>query len=244
MHVIRAAAVFLCLVACSGEIFAAKSSEGAARPKVSTPTQALTAKSSESYRNLRYRFAATKGYNAYTLAVLQEGLLSQHQHRAKDRQASMSEINEPLSQLVELYPVGITVNRVIANFLEYAAKLPSTDPTEDADDAQRSELLSIATEKRAKAQGLMQSILSSGDGRSPETAYQVINVIEEYEVLAELDLKRKTQTVLEVGARNYDVLVCRSKARRKLTLYFDITRFYKKQPEPQSDTLPANESII
>jgi hypothetical protein len=243
MQFFRAAIVLMGLIACSDQI---RANKGSAQNQTKLTVEV---KSPEAYRKMRYRFAAAKGYNAYTLAVLQEGLLSQHQHRATNSQATMTEINEPLSQLAELYPVGITVNRVVANFVEHVAKAPfaDADATDNNHDAQRKEMLSIAMEKRAKAQGLMQSILSSGDGQSPASAYHVINVIEEYEVLAELKLKRISQTVLEVQDRTYDVLVCKTKGRRKLTLYFDINRFYKSsavQEIPMPPPAKADETTI
>ena len=56
--------------------------------------------------------------------------------------------------------------------------------------------LSAADHHKYWFRGLIDSILSSGDGKSPETAYITISVGEEYDLLSALGLMRKDQTLL------------------------------------------------
>lgn len=52
--------------------------------------------------------------------------------------------------------------------------------------------------------GLLGSILNSGDGRTPETAFVVINVAEEYAVLGSLGFELRTQALVEDEGHHFD----------------------------------------
>lgn len=47
--------------------------------------------------------------------------------------------------------------------------------------------------------GLMDSIFASGDGKTPQTAFVVVSIAEEYDVLSLLGLKRETQSLVGGG---------------------------------------------
>jgi hypothetical protein len=66
--------------------------------------------------------------------------------------------------------------------------------------------------------GLLRSITAQGDGRSPETAWKVIAVAEEYAVLRHLDAKVKEQSLL-VGM--IDQMECDLDGQ-SVTFYFDV----------------------
>jgi hypothetical protein len=70
---------------------------------------------------------------------------------------------------------------------------------------------------------LVQSILSSGDGKSIETAYVVISVGEEYAVLRFLKCSLKMQELAEYGAKSYDVMTVSDSTGAETILYFDIS---------------------
>lgn len=69
---------------------------------------------------------------------------------------------------------------------------------------------------------LLDSILSSGDGKTPETAYIVINTDEEYALLGCLGLRRTTQSLIKHNERSYDLLEAVDKEENLHRLYFDI----------------------
>ena len=72
-------------------------------------------------------------------------------------------------------------------------------------------------------QGLLDSITHSGDGRSPETAYQVIAVHEEYVVLRFMGLMPSKQSLSEKNGHSFDVMeAVNPKSSEKVTLYFNI----------------------
>ena len=72
--------------------------------------------------------------------------------------------------------------------------------------------------------GLIQSILASGDGETPETAWVVISVGEEYAVLRALNLKRTTQVLLEGGI---DAMEVEGEGGSR-TLYFDPAAHFRR----------------
>ena len=72
-------------------------------------------------------------------------------------------------------------------------------------------------------QGLLQSITSSGDGKTPETAWQVIEVHEEYVVLQFSGLTPTGQALVEKNGHSYDKMTAvNSKTNEEVTLYFNV----------------------
>jgi hypothetical protein len=72
-------------------------------------------------------------------------------------------------------------------------------------------------------QGLLDSITHSGDGKSFETAFQVIQVHEEYVILRFMGLMPSKQSMSEKNGHSYDVLeAANPKTNEKVTLYFNI----------------------
>ncbi len=55
-------------------------------------------------------------------------------------------------------------------------------------------------------QGLLDSILHSGDGKRPETAFQVIEVHEEYVILRYMGLMPSQQSLSEKNGHSYDIM--------------------------------------
>lgn len=71
---------------------------------------------------------------------------------------------------------------------------------------------------------LIDSIMNSGDGTTPESALQVITTREEYIILKVLNLQPKQQRLQQVGAKAYDVFeVVDPENNQTLVLYFDVT---------------------
>jgi hypothetical protein len=71
--------------------------------------------------------------------------------------------------------------------------------------------------------GLLDSIMHSGDGKSEETAFQVIEVHEEYVILRYVGLMPSKQSLSTKGGHSYDVMeAVDAKTQEKITLYFNI----------------------
>jgi hypothetical protein len=173
------------------------------------------------YRQERIEFANQPDYQPYVLQIMQNELLDKHFELANDENATISEINSPLQKLSEIYPLGIHVNRAIAGFLEYIASQAESEE-------ERHSMLEIARKKREKADLILQSIILSGDGKSLDTAYEVINIIEEYAVLEHLALEKGDQDLIEKDGRFYDLIISKNTEGESRNVYFDISIFYKE----------------
>ena len=75
----------------------------------------------------------------------------------------------------------------------------------------------------AIVEGLIQSILKSGDGKSIETAYVVISTDEEYALFNVLGLRRASQALVKDKDHNYDKMdAVDRKTNQTSTFYFNI----------------------
>lgn len=71
--------------------------------------------------------------------------------------------------------------------------------------------------------GLLKSISSPGDGKSPETAYVVISTHEEYVVLGVLGLQPGKQSVIHQGGHSYDLLEATNPQTKEVVkLFFNV----------------------
>ena len=84
------------------------------------------------------------------------------------------------------------------------------------------------------ANGMLDSILKSGDGRTPASAFVVFHVREEYDVARLLRAQVLRQTLRQEGARSFDMLTVRQLPKTgdgpaegpERELYFDITELF------------------
>src|SRR5262249_26055283 len=82
-----------------------------------------------------------------------------------------------------------------------------------------------ASYHRAVAKGLMDSIVATGDGKSPKTAFIVIAVDEEYAVLAALRWRLVTQSLVDEDGHSYDRMDVKSATSEETAvLFFQIDR--------------------
>jgi len=63
-----------------------------------------------------------------------------------------------------------------------------------------------AAHHRYVVKGVLDSILGSGDGKTPQTAFQVIALSEEYAVMRRLGLRVAEQSLIHAGEHSYDLL--------------------------------------
>lgn len=103
-------------------------------------------------------------------------------------------------------------------FIDISAHIVSGRCFEVGGDAPKAEF------HRAIARGLVQSILASGDGKTPKTAYVVVAVSEEYDVLTALGLKLGVQSLVQDDGHSYDKMDATSVSGAPVTLFFQIDR--------------------
>ena len=74
---------------------------------------------------------------------------------------------------------------------------------------------------RTVFRGLIDSIRNSGDGKSPEKAWVIISVHEEYVVLRAMGLRPSGQSLVEKDGHAYDVMKAKDEDGKEETFYFN-----------------------
>jgi len=85
--------------------------------------------------------------------------------------------------------------------------------------------------------GIVDSIIQSGDGKTPKTAYKAISVNEEYAVLGSLSLKLVKQKLIKKNGSSYDKMTVKSKKTGKtFDVYFNVNTPLKWMTEKMKKT--------
>ena len=74
--------------------------------------------------------------------------------------------------------------------------------------------------------GLIASIVRSGDGKSPKTAFVVISIGEEYSLMTVLGLKKVRQALTQADGHHYDRIVVENRSGGTDTVFFNIDRMF------------------
>lgn len=91
---------------------------------------------------------------------------------------------------------------------------------------QKTDKADEALRQKAFIRGMLAAIFQNGDGKSFESAWQVVAVAEEYTVLSVLGLKSSSQQLTEHGDQWFDVLQVSQRGKTGEDVhevYFDIT---------------------
>lgn len=197
----------------------------------------------EDYLARRRALAARKDYKAYAQLLMEQSLIEEHFKLANDGTSSIEAINTPLDTLLERYPLSIEGHQTLAGFIEHVANNIEGGP--DAD------LLRVAARKREIADAILAGILSTGDGKTTATAYQVIHPGEEYSLLRHLGLEPVDQSMIlgEPGRpvtsssqlAAYDLINAKTRDGKTVPVYFDISSFFGR-PALERDAVDAMEA--
>ena len=154
------------------------------------------------YTAFRMAYAASPKYEPYGAARLLLGPMKKA-YVAGDCQAAMAHAKEVLE----------------VNFVQIDAHMVTAACQKRAGNEEE------ARREHAVFMGLVRSVFNSGDGKSPETAFVVIAIDEEYAVMAALSLTLVTQALINHGGSAFDRLeVKRRDSDQPLTLYFNVDR--------------------
>lgn len=93
---------------------------------------------------------------------------------------------------------------------------------------------------------LVDSIIRSGDGKSPETAMTVIDIEEEYNVLDVLGFEKESQTLIEKDGKRFDLISAKNpETGETRDFYFNIDLFYDKALEmDEGGVLPTDATPL
>ncbi|HEY5838846.1 MAG TPA: DUF4919 domain-containing protein [Pyrinomonadaceae bacterium] len=104
------------------------------------------------------------------------------------------------------------------NFIEVNANMVAHVAYRETGDTER------AAFHRFMADGLLASIKSNKDGKTPETAYEVISVSEEYGLMRSLELRPIKQSLINDKGHFIDALVVLDKTNQESTVFFNIDK--------------------
>lgn len=104
------------------------------------------------------------------------------------------------------------------NFVEINAHLVAHTAYRETGDTER------AAFHRFMADGLLASIKSNNDGKTTDTAFQVISVSEEYGLMRSLELRPIKQSLIENKGHHFDALVVVDKTNQQSTVYFNVDK--------------------
>ncbi len=139
----------------------------------------------EDYRRLRFAYTETEFYNPYNLDIIDE---MQTAYQSGD-----------YNKIIELVEANGKSSFVLIDLHFYAMKVYEAAGNED-----------LARRHASIALGLIKSIIRGADGLTPETAYNVINVREEYIILGYLKLEHTMQSFTTIDGTAYDVFNVKS----------------------------------
>jgi hypothetical protein len=88
---------------------------------------------------------------------------------------------------------------------------------------------------RAVADGLLRVIMAKGDGKTPDTAWEVIDVSEEYAVMRVLNVTLRSQSLQmnQPGPKVDVLLVMDNRTKEERTLYFNVDRSMAAMTRPK-----------
>ena len=107
------------------------------------------------------------------------------------------------------------------NFIEVNANMVAHIAYRETGDTER------AAFHRFMADGLLASIKSTKDGKTPETAFEVISVSEEYGLMRSMELRPIRQSLIQDKGHFFDALVVLDKTSQESTVYFNIDKPFK-----------------
>jgi hypothetical protein len=189
-------------------------------PVVEHPAKVASPSAERDYLAERRSLAANPDYKPYPLFISEHTLLEEHFKRFNDPSFTVQQADEPLQTLIKAYPLGIRPNLAVAGFLEHVAN--SIDDAAGPD----KDLLEIAAKYRVTAQGVIDSILSTGDGDSAATAWQVINQNEEYSLLEYLHLQPQGQALIFHERGPVDAFTVKASDGTQRKVFFDVSLFF------------------
>lgn len=105
------------------------------------------------------------------------------------------------------------------NFVEVNAHIVAQIAYQETGNAEKAAL------HKFMADGLLNSIKSSGDGKTPKTAYEVISINEEYGVVRSRGLRPIKQALVQDKGHSYDALtVTDPQTNQESTIYFNVDK--------------------
>ncbi|MET0649633.1 MAG: DUF4919 domain-containing protein [Pyrinomonadaceae bacterium] len=163
--------------------------------------QAKKAEGAVDYKSLRFAFFETPNYSPLAGMMIQRnlwGLVGQGNFAEAAKQAEAT--------LEKNY---VDVNAHMVAYVAYR----------ELKDEEKSKL------HRRWADGLLESVKSGGDGKSPDTAWHVISISEEYAVLRSMNLRPAGQSLVNANGHAYDAMkTLDPQSNTEVTYFFNVDK--------------------
>jgi hypothetical protein len=151
----------------------------------------------------RFAFAASSKYNPYETVSIESRKNAAEQFKKKKYGKAIAQAKKGLASA----PYDIDLLLILAAAYRASGDVANADLTDN------------------QWMSLVDSILGSGDGRSFETAFQVISVSEEYAVLRTLGLEVTGQSLVGHGSSKFDLMQVQDpRTGKDLSFYFNVDR--------------------
>lgn len=162
------------------------------------------------FTELRHAFYESPNYNPYTPMLTYRPL------------------NAALAQKNYEEVLKIADSVLAKNFVEVNAHMAAQIAYQETGNAERAQF------HKFMADGLLNSIKSSVDGKSKEKAFEVISINEEYGLIRSLGLRPIRQAMMEDKGHKYDAItVIDPQTNQESTIYFNIDKPLKWQSRKQ-----------
>ena len=184
------------------------------------------------YRKLRFEFASTDEFNPYALQAVEKGMIQQameYWHKKEEGKAF-----EKFREILKIYPYSIETHRRMAD--GYEILLDNAISEED-----RRSIQELEKEHRDICSGLLLSITEGKEGKSRETAFQVITISEEYWTMYYLGYRPLEQELTPDGL--FDVLTVEDRDGNRQRFFFNTKYFVEaKGIQKNVDKISDRES--
>ncbi len=170
------------------------------------------AAAAEDYGKLRRGFAESETFNPIALQYLERELCDKAMEVWKEGRAA--EATEYLYEVLTHYPISMEAHIRLAD--AFKALLDSGDSGEQTDF-----YLDLERKHRFISNGLIESVLDTGDGLTPETAFEIITFSEEVWVLRHLRMAGLSRVLDEEKQLVIYETIQQDETRN--TIFFDIS---------------------
>src|SRR5215213_2598472 len=161
---------------------------------------------SVNFTELRHAFYESPNYNPYSPMMTYRPL------------------NAALAQKNYEEVLKIAESVFAKNFVEVNAHMAAQIAYQETGNTERAQF------HKFMADGLLNSIRSSVDGKSPEKAFEVISINEEYGLIRSLKLRPIKQALVQDKGHSYDAItVIDPQTNQESTIYFNIDKPFKWQ---------------
>lgn len=169
------------------------------------------------YLNIRKAKVQSPDYQPYQIQMAEYAATEKFIKTWEKDQEYFKALSE-IRPFLDERPDAIEARRLVADAFDLIRKNETGD------------LQKLATEQsekfRGEYQGLIDSILQGKDGLSEQSAFWVISIAEQHEVLRYLKLKPESQALVQGKSNAYDRWETTDDQGRKRTIYFEIGHFF------------------